>query len=59
METGSGVYHEKSSPTYAPLAEFYLRTNLKYDRDEMVLEGFYAFRKLTYPVENSLQLSML
>lgn len=42
MVTGWGKCHKKSSPTHIPLPEFHLRTHLKYDRDETVLEGFYA-----------------
>lgn len=40
--TGWGECHKKSSSTYVPLAQFYLRTHLKYNRDEAVLEGFYV-----------------
>lgn len=39
--TGWVKCHKKSSPTNS-LAEFHLRTHLKYGRDEVVLEGFYA-----------------
>lgn len=41
MVTGWVKCHKKSSSTNS-LAEFHLRTHLKYDRDEAVLEGFYA-----------------